>query len=142
MEDFFLSKDKAMDYKKILLDKIQRLIEGSITVPQFQKEYYDYFLEIAGQHVLTNTQLDFFGFVHEQLDWTAENPEEEARRYGWMNHKEYVEWLTAQTALFVKDEHGLLYLCQIFLKQPKKAPILSAALQLQVLLFSDILVSF
>ena len=57
-----------MDYRKIMLEKIRHLLEGFITVSQFQDEYYDYFLDRAKQHDLTNVELDFFGLIHERLD--------------------------------------------------------------------------
>jgi len=35
----------------------------------------------------------FFGDIQEKLDFTDENPDEESRKYGYINHKEYVKWL-------------------------------------------------
>ena len=91
-----------MDHKKILSEKINKLINGKYTVPQFEKEYYFYFIEKVPDEALTEEENLFFGEVQEKLDWTSEDPTEEEKKLGWMNHKEYVEWLKKKTDEFLK----------------------------------------
>ena len=62
-------------------------------MPEFEKRYYLYYVEEVPGEALTDRESEFFGYVQEKLDWTAEDPPLEDRRYGWINHAEYVEWV-------------------------------------------------
>lgn len=85
-----------MDYKKLLLEKIEKLIENKMSVSEFEKEYYMFYVDKVPDNVLTDYDSDFFGYVQEKLDWVAEKPDDEERKYGWINYDEYVEWVKRQ----------------------------------------------
>jgi hypothetical protein len=93
-----------MDYRALLLHKIHNLISGTWEVPEFEREYYRYFLDEIPDGVLTQNEMEFFGLVQEQLDWISEAPSEIERRDGWRSYSEYVEWLKRNFEQFSK--HG------------------------------------
>lgn len=82
-----------MNYKRELLNKISNLLEGKWDVPTFEKEYYFYYLHEVPDNALTVDESLFFAYIKEKLDYVDENPDEESRKYGYINHPEYIEWL-------------------------------------------------
>lgn len=91
-----------MNYKDILLDKINRLLSDEWTVPQFYDNYYLFELNEVPDNALNDDEMIFFGEVREELDWTTENLDEESRSYGWMDYKRYVQYVRKITQEFVK----------------------------------------
>jgi hypothetical protein len=91
----------------ILLSKINELLEGKTSVPEFQDKYYDYFLDKVPDKSLAEPELMFFGLIQEQLDWTTENPGED-KKWGYKNYQEYTDWARKVTQAFLKDEDGWL----------------------------------
>lgn len=81
------------DYKKELLSRISNLLEGEWDVPTFQKNYYFYYLNEVPDGALTTNESLFFSSIKEKLDFTDEKPDEESRKYGWINHQEYIDWV-------------------------------------------------
>ena len=75
------------------MSMINRLIDGVWNVTEFRENYYDYFIEDTIEDNLTESELEFFGEIHEKLDWTDKNPSNEDRSYGWIDEKEYVVWV-------------------------------------------------
>jgi hypothetical protein len=94
-----------MNYKEILLEKINNLINGTWSVPEFEKEYYQYYLDEIPDKALNLVEDSFFGLVQEKLDWTSENPNEQEKKEGWFNHLEYIAWLKGNTQSFLKNEN-------------------------------------
>lgn len=82
-----------MDYKKELTKKVQKLLNNEITVPEFESQYYMYFLDEVPENALNDNDNEFFADIQEKLDWVSESPNEEERGYGWINHSEFIEWL-------------------------------------------------
>ena len=93
-----------MNYREELLKKINKLINGEWGVPDFEKEYYHFYLEKIPSNMLTNSEIGFFGLVQEKLDWTSKNPSEEEKGYGWADHGTYTKWLKNNTSKFLEDE--------------------------------------
>ena len=83
----------AIDYKKILLDLIDKLISGEWSVTEFESVYYRYIVEVIPEGALNKEDLMFFCDIQETLDMTTENPDEEDRKYGYRDHSEYIEWV-------------------------------------------------
>lgn len=81
-----------MNFKEELIKKINRLLEGKITVPEFHDEYYMFFVKEAGKDLTVDDNL-FFGDIQEKLDYVVENPEKEDREVGYINYEEYINWL-------------------------------------------------
>ena len=84
---------KMKNSKNELMSMINRLIDGVWNVTEFRENYYDYFIEDTIEDNLTESELEFFGEIHEKLDWTDKNPSNEDRSYGWIDEKEYVVWV-------------------------------------------------
>jgi hypothetical protein len=82
-----------MDYKKELINKINKLLKKEITVPEFEDKYYLYFLDEIPDDALSDNDNEFFSEIQEKLDWVSEKPEEDERKYGWINYEEFIEWL-------------------------------------------------
>ena len=82
-----------MNYKKELIKKINKLLNNEVTVPEFEDQYYFYFLNEVPDDALNDIDFEFFADIQEKLDWVSENPNEEERKYGWINHSEFIEWL-------------------------------------------------
>jgi hypothetical protein len=91
------------NYRTILLEKINKLLAGQLTVPEFQDEYYNYFLDSVPDDGLTKAESMFFGLIQEKLDWTTETPGKEDKKYKYKSYKEYTEWVRHVTELFLKD---------------------------------------
>lgn len=95
-----------MNYKDIFIEKINNLISNKWTVPEFEKEYYNYYLEQIPEGSLTLPQSTFFGLVQEKLDWTSKNPSDEEKKDGWFDYSEYIEWLKINAKDFLNDENN------------------------------------
>jgi hypothetical protein len=94
-----------MNYKKLLLDKIQNLISGNWDVPGFHKEYYLYYFKNLPTKELSVSEETFFSLIAEGWDWTDEHPNsEDQEKYGWMNYPQYIEYVKRLTEAFKKDE--------------------------------------
>jgi hypothetical protein len=87
-------------HDELLLAMIDRLLSGDMSFKDFSRDYYSYYLDGLPDEALTDQQHEFFSAVHERLDWTGEAPDEESRRYGWMDPGEYIDWLRGQRALY------------------------------------------
>lgn len=75
-----------------LLAMIRNLLDNEWTLGHFRARYYEFYLDIPDDG-LDPYDDEFFGLVHERLDWTADQPDPLSRSYGWMTPDEYVEWL-------------------------------------------------
>jgi hypothetical protein len=93
-----------MDYKNSLDEKINNLISGKLNVSEFEKEYYDFFLEQVPKDLLSVPQTTFYGLVQERLDWTSEKPNEQEKKDGWFDYEEYVAWLKNNVQEFHANE--------------------------------------
>lgn len=94
-----------MNYRKIFLEKIDNLLNSNWTVPEFQDKYYNFYLSHSSSEYLNELETTFFGLVQEKLDWTAENPAENEKKYGWMDYNEFKEWLKINTKKFLEEEN-------------------------------------
>ncbi|MBE9156080.1 hypothetical protein IQ265_04420 [Nodosilinea sp. LEGE 06152] len=68
------------EYK--LLSMINTLVAGKYGVPEFEKDYYDFYLDEVPNSALNDEESEFFGSVQEKLDWVDENPDSVSRSYG------------------------------------------------------------
>ena len=85
-----------MNYKKMLIDMINKLLSGEWSVPKFRSKYYDFYLEEVPDEALSDKDASFFGSIQEKLDWTDESPDNESQQFGWLNHKEFIQWVQYQ----------------------------------------------
>ncbi len=45
-----------MNYRKELLNKIEKLLNGSLTVPEFEKDYYLFYINEVPDNALTDAE--------------------------------------------------------------------------------------
>lgn len=79
-----------MEYKQRLMDMINRLLNGSLSVAEFHSQYYEYYLD-APDDALTNKEANYFGTIQERLDFAGESPDATERKEGWMDYEGYVQ---------------------------------------------------
>ncbi len=96
-----------MDYKKKLADMIEMLLSGEWSVPQFRSEYYGFYLEKVPDDALSDEDAIFFGSVQEKLDWTDASPDNESRQFGWLNHKEFIQWVQDQREQYLVNRYSV-----------------------------------
>lgn len=92
-----------MNYKAALLRKIERLLSSELSVPEFRKEYYDFYLELPDE-ALSERDAKFFGLVQEKLDWTDASPDLESQNFGWMNYDQYIKWVDDYQKQYLGNE--------------------------------------
>ena len=92
------------NYKVELQEKVNQLISGNQTVPQFKDAYYRYFHNDVPEDALNESSDTFFGLIAEVLDWTAENPDTQEAKDGWISYGEYIEWLKTMSDEFLGSE--------------------------------------
>jgi hypothetical protein len=85
-----------MDYRAELIAMLDRVLDGTWSVPQFEREYREFFSEDLPDDALTGEDLDFFGAVHEKLEFTGRDPDDNSRRHGWIGYDEFRAWARAQ----------------------------------------------
>ena len=79
---------------------IDRLLAGIWSVEEFQRAYYDFWVEEVPRGILSDDEEEFFSAVQEKLDWTAPSPTKEEQQYGWITDEEYVDWVRVQRINF------------------------------------------
>ena len=79
------------DYKQILLDMIDRLVDGACTVDEFRTAYYWFWLDEVPRGELSEDDEEIFSEIQEKLDWTTDSPTTEEREYGWLSEVDYVD---------------------------------------------------
>ena len=89
-----------MNFKENLMEKIENLLNGNWSVNQFDEEYYYYYLNHVSEEKLSEKELEFFGSIQEQLEWTTQNPDKQSREYGWMDYHDFIHWVRKQQKLF------------------------------------------
>src|SRR5262245_4717562 len=85
-----------MEYREQLLNMIDHLVRGEGSVPEFERHYYRFYIEEVPDDALSDRDSEFFGTVHERLDWTDASPDNESRRHGWLDHEEYRHWVAQE----------------------------------------------
>ena len=99
----------AINYEKILLGLIDKLISGEWSVPEFESVYYRYVVEVIPADALSEEDEMFFCDIQETLDMTAENPDKEDRKYGYRDHGEYVAWVKNQVEKYRRGENPAVW---------------------------------
>jgi hypothetical protein len=75
------------------MEAIDALLDESLSVPEFRRRYYDYYVDVLPEWALTDKQRQFFGAAQEKLDWVDDDPDAESRRAGWVGYREFIAWL-------------------------------------------------
>ncbi len=82
---------------------INNLLTGIWKVDEFRRNYYDFYLEVIPDDLLSDTESEFFASVQEKLDWVDESPDIGSQNAGWLNHEQFVEWLEQRKIKFYPD---------------------------------------
>ena len=70
---------------------IEQVQSGRKSVKDFQQAYSDLF--VSGDASFSEKAVDYYGTIHEKAEWTAAAPSKEDRGHGWMDEKQFLEWL-------------------------------------------------
>ena len=82
-------------HERILASLVEDALAGRLTFIEFARRYGDYFVDVLPEDELSDDDYAFFSQVHEKLDWTSDNVDDESRRYGWVTAGEFLDWLRA-----------------------------------------------
>jgi hypothetical protein len=83
------------DYRRLLDELIQGVLDERLSMEQFQRQYSQCFIEKMPDDALTPRELEQYGAVHEKAEWTTRNPPTEDRAVGWMDASGFRDWLQA-----------------------------------------------
>ena len=86
--------------REALLGLIVSFREGRLSLDEFYRQFYFRYADLP-EESMSAKDWDFFGPIHEKLDFVAENPDKLSRRDGWISSSEFKAWL----ADFLTD-HG------------------------------------
>ena len=81
------------DHSVVLMKAIDALLDEGLSMPEFRRRFYDYYVDVLPEWALTDKQRQFFGTVQEKMDWVDEEPDAESRRAGWIGYGEFIAWL-------------------------------------------------
>ena len=87
------SKNSQNRWRAELISLVRKLVEGRIQLADFESRYYDFYIEQVPDSALTEREHEFFGLIQEALDWTTVSPTVEDRGFGWMDEREYRDWV-------------------------------------------------
>ena len=90
----------SSDYLTILLDKVEHLVGGRWSVPEFEAQFYHYFLDEVPEDALSDRENEFISCLQENLDWTDAKVDQQSRGDGWGDHAQYVAWATRALEAF------------------------------------------
>lgn len=82
--------------RKYLFGLIDDVLAGRISFVQFSRSYYPVYLEMV-PGFLTEQEEGFFSIVQDKLDWTVEQLNSDAVKFGLMNRAGFLEWLEGKT---------------------------------------------
>ncbi len=94
----FLDKEKDQRLKrtvlfKYLLDKLSEATAGKSDYNKFEEDFYTYFVTKVKDGDLTEKHEDFFTDIQERFEYTSSNPNDEDRKYGYIDFEEFKKWL-------------------------------------------------
>ncbi|UCC32454.1 MAG: hypothetical protein JSU86_09265 [Phycisphaerales bacterium] len=84
------------DYRGRLTALIEQLLDGRLTVSEFDDWYFSFYAEETPRDALSNADHAFFRSVHARLSWTGPSPDDESYAHGWMSATEYVDFVRQQ----------------------------------------------
>lgn len=93
-----------MDHGLALFAMIEQVLAGATDVAAFGERFYWYYFDEVPEGALSGAEQEFIEGVCEQLDLTAATPDAESRRFGWIDQGEFLVWLRARYADFMRRE--------------------------------------
>jgi hypothetical protein len=90
-----------MNYRQLLLDKVDALLTGSTSVPEFEAQFHELFSTKAippGE--LNKADYEFFAWIQENLGWTVENPAGD-RAYGYRDYGQFIDWVKREREAYL-----------------------------------------
>jgi len=82
-----------MDQLTALRDMIDRLLAGETTFDEFARTFGIYYYEHLPVAVMRSPAATFVSDVLEKLEFTTTNPTAEERAEGWIDERDFVDWL-------------------------------------------------
>jgi hypothetical protein len=96
-------KERTDNQSQYLWGLIEAVLARSISVREFNELYYSFVLDIISGFI-DKAEEEFFEVVRQKLELTAESPDFESRRYGWISYEEFIDWLEQEKQSFRTHE--------------------------------------
>ncbi len=72
---------------------LRAYLSGASAFDSFYKRFYFYFVDEIHGDALSEADWEFFGAIHDKLDFVAETVDPISRADGWISAKEFKQWL-------------------------------------------------
>jgi hypothetical protein len=72
---------------------VDGFVQRELSFDGFARAYSDQFLERIPDESLSRDEWEYFGAIHERIEWTGPHPTDEERKLGWMSVEELRLWL-------------------------------------------------
>ena len=87
------SAPEALVHRRILLGLARDLLDGRLSLDDFTERFVDQYIRRVPPYVFSDHESLFFDEVSDRAQWTVEAPTEEERQAGWLDAKEFKDWL-------------------------------------------------
>jgi hypothetical protein len=85
-----------MDLRDELDAAIDAFLVGRISYSEFHNAIWDSLINRSAEwKEFTPEESDHYGAVNEKQEWTADEPDEESHKYGWIDPSQLRAWLVA-----------------------------------------------
>jgi hypothetical protein len=81
------------NYRQTLVDLVEQLLDGTLTLSEFDDRFYSCYAERTPQWGLSGLDRAFFGTIHERLNWTGPKPDMASEPDRWMPESEFVRFV-------------------------------------------------
>lgn len=85
-----------MNYVQALNALIDKFLDRSISLAEFQQRYSDLFVDEIPDEGLPKALWEAYGEIHEKAEWTTADPPPADRKDGWLDGEEFRQWLIRQ----------------------------------------------
>jgi hypothetical protein len=72
---------------------IKDYLACTIPIADFSASYSRFYLENVPDGGLSEEEFDWYGLIHEKLEWTTEAPPAVDQQFGWMSPNRFSKWL-------------------------------------------------
>jgi hypothetical protein len=91
------------DERDRLLGWLTEYVRGSLSFAEFHERFYYHYVNELVDDSLSRLDWDFFGKIHEKMDFVAPDPDQASRADGWISTKEFKAWVGERLKSFIQD---------------------------------------
>jgi hypothetical protein len=84
---------------------IQQFLNGQLPFEQFQAAYSTRYVDQNADRDFGPEDIEYYGGVHEQAEWTTSNPPADERALGWLDEGDFFRWLQRAVAQRKNEVH-------------------------------------